>query len=344
MRNRIRKWAGHQGSPMKSSWLVRGGCGGNMRQCFRTCVAHPSRQGSKLIRPRVAFWNAAALFHSEPWVARAKLRHFEDDFRGIAARADITFALECHYKEGDCIGLDVTHYEFVSSDQHNPRGSGGIVLVVKKCFFDLHGCIVRSLFDGRAVALDMCQVGSTHICSTVAGVHVTDTPQHSWSQIARAVATNLDMSKRIFVIGDLNFVDETLDSISFAGDPVGRVGQKAREWARLFPGFTQMIAGLTLWNKASRCMSALDRLYTNMDASEVLACNLVLRMTGGGRYSDRPHSSPPAQSDHHSIDRVDLAKAVRLRTSCTMGLLGPILELHSAECGIATMGGRLIVA
>eukprot|EP00971_Amphidinium_carterae_P098946 1956640-Amphidinium_carterae.3 len=255
-------------------------------------------QGPKLIRPRLAFWNAAALFHSEPWIARAKLTHF----RSIAARADVAFAAECHHKAGDCIGLATTHYEFVSDDLHNPRGSGGMVLVVKKGFFDRHACSVRSLFDGRALALDMCMTGSTNVCSTVAGVHITDTPQHSWSQVARAVASSLDVSKRIFIIGDFNFVDETLDSINLAGEPVGKVGQRASEWSRLLPGFTQLIAGLTHWNQAARCMTALDRLYTNLDPSEVLACNIMLRMTGGGSSVDLPHSSPPAQSDHHSIE------------------------------------------
>eukprot|EP00971_Amphidinium_carterae_P063795 1262665-Amphidinium_carterae.1 len=251
-----------------------------------------------MIRPRIAFWNAAALFHHEPWVARAKLSHF----RAIAARADVAFAVECHYKDGDCIGLRSTHYEFVSPDPHNPSGSGGLVLVVKKSFFDRFGCSVRALFEGRALALDMCHVDSTTICATAVGVHITDALHHTWSQVARAVASQLDMSKRIFIIGDLNFVDESLDSISFAGDPIGKVGPRSREWSRLFPKFTQMIAGLTHWNQASRCMSALDRLYTNMDTAEVLACSLMLKMTGGGHNTEQTHSLPPAQSDHHSIE------------------------------------------
>eukprot|EP00971_Amphidinium_carterae_P057966 1146460-Amphidinium_carterae.2 len=29
-----------------------------------------------MVRPRLAFWNSAALFHYEPWVARSKLLHF----------------------------------------------------------------------------------------------------------------------------------------------------------------------------------------------------------------------------------------------------------------------------
>eukprot|EP00971_Amphidinium_carterae_P352761 6492725-Amphidinium_carterae.1 len=203
---------------------------------------------------------------------------------------------------GDGIGLGSTHYEFVSPAQHNPNGTGGVVLVVEKSFYDRFRCSVRSLFDGRAVALDMYQDDSATLCATVAGVHVTESAHHSWSEVARAVATQVDMSKRIFIIGDLNFVDESLDSISFEGNPIGRIGQRAREWSRLFPRFTQMIAGLTHWNTASRCMSALDRLYTNMDTSEVLACNLTLKMTGGCHSSEQSHCNTPALSDHHSIE------------------------------------------
>eukprot|EP00971_Amphidinium_carterae_P121269 2401644-Amphidinium_carterae.1 len=87
--------------PLMSSWLGKASLGGSIRLCFRsTCISNRVAC-DRMVHPSFGFWNAAALFHSEPWRARAKLDHF----RGIALiarRMDITFAAESHMKEGDC--------------------------------------------------------------------------------------------------------------------------------------------------------------------------------------------------------------------------------------------------
>eukprot|EP00971_Amphidinium_carterae_P095912 1897979-Amphidinium_carterae.1 len=119
-------------------------------------------------------------------------------------------------KEGDCVGLACTHYEFISPDPHNPRASGGIILVINKAFHDRHNCHIRVLHAGRAVAVDICYPGSATPCCTIAGVHLTDTPQHSWRQIAESVVEQIDTCNRTFIIGDFNFVDDALDSINVA--------------------------------------------------------------------------------------------------------------------------------
>eukprot|EP00971_Amphidinium_carterae_P057967 1146460-Amphidinium_carterae.3 len=118
-------------------------------------------------------------------------------------------------------------------------------MVVKKHFFDEHKCEVRAIHAGRAFALDIQYSHSSVHCCTVVGVHVTETPMLSWTALARDVAFDVGTKGRIYMIGDFNFVDDPLDSINFAGEPVGKPGSRAREWQKLFPGFTQLQAGLT---------------------------------------------------------------------------------------------------
>eukprot|EP00971_Amphidinium_carterae_P335399 6471233-Amphidinium_carterae.4 len=90
--------------------------------------------------------------------------------------------------------------------------------------------------------------------------------------------------------------DDVMDSVSFAAEGIGRVGLRAKQWEGLFPGFTQVQAGLTHLNVAGRCVSALDRLYTTMDAAEVLATGLVLKCRAeertGNKCSVTHHLSP----------------------------------------------------
>eukprot|EP00971_Amphidinium_carterae_P012877 253789-Amphidinium_carterae.1 len=251
-----------------------------------------------MVHPSFGFWNAAALFHTEPWRARAKLDHF----KGIAKRMDITFAAECHIKEGDCVGLACTHYEYSSPDPHNPRASGGMIIAINKAFHDRHHCKIRVLHAGRAVAVDICHPDTQTFSCTVAGVHITETPQHTWRHVAESVVEQLGMNTRVFIVGDFNFVDDAFDSINVAGEGVGSVGYRSQLWARLLPRFTQIQAGLTHYHKAKRCMSALDRMYTSMDPAEVLAHGLTLRMTGGRKNRSDELSDPLALSDHHSIE------------------------------------------
>eukprot|EP00971_Amphidinium_carterae_P306515 6090845-Amphidinium_carterae.1 len=200
-------------------------------------------------------------------------------FRHLTACTNIAFAFEIHIKEADPV---------------NPRASGGIIVVIRKDFIARHTCRVRTLHTGRAMAGGPLPAW-TH-CSLM---HCGRCPSHGHAP--RLMAS--DSSKCIFtaeschapshVIGDMNSVDDVTDSVSFDGDGVGRLGFRARLGEVLFPRLTQVQAGLTHPSTAGRCMSTLDRLYTNMDAAEVLANNMQLRMMGGRCNREEVHSHPP---------------------------------------------------
>eukprot|EP00971_Amphidinium_carterae_P333267 6467919-Amphidinium_carterae.1 len=223
-------WDGRKGFHTVSSWRVQvDNVGNERRSCFRSCASSGHFEAACMVR------NAAALFHHEPWKARAKLDHF----RALASRNEIVFAVKCHIKEGDCTGLARSHYEFISVDPYNPRASGGVLTVVRKTFFDTHHCNVRVLHSGRAMAIDLCFPGTALHCCTTAGAHITPTLQHAWSEVAEDVSSQLSKTKWVLLLGDFNFVDDAWDSINFDGEGVGSVGIRANQWSRLFNGYTQ---------------------------------------------------------------------------------------------------------
>ena len=241
--------------------------------------------------PSVAFWNASSLCAADVHVAKARISHL----KSLIRRVDVAIVCEVHPRDDWVEDLSLDGFaSWLSRDNNNPHGAGGVLVVMQTRFARRHRAHVIPVWSGRMVHICL-QMGACKI--NIMGVHLAPVPPiASWEHLACALHGHTALLAEhdpLIIIGDFNFVSSREEAIRVNdGQAVGQPGPRSVSWARKYGSLSELSGGLTFFHKVTGQMRANDRAYLSLSPSCLMALHARVQV------------SPPmtfGESDHRSI-------------------------------------------